>query len=359
MGGVRPNYEYDGREAEEGRHLPGRREREQLPCRSVLLVEGAVVGRPVGRSVGAGLAAKTAAPGAGKWEGGRKGRVTAEAKGARVDGWDGDVARPTPPASPKLASSGPSFVVFFLELFDEGALVGREVGGDSDVDGDVVVAAVVALVEGRDALVGELESSAGLRAGGYRDVEGGFVEGAGLEGGAEDGVDGVDVEGRVEVLALPREGGVGLDAEEDVEVARGPALGAGVALAGETELGAVVDAAGDVDGDGLRLAADAVAVAGGAVLVDLLARAAARRARRLGLEVAEGRPRHLDDEARAAAGGAGRDPGPGLDAGARAAVARLEVLDLHALLAAEARHVEGQLQVRPEVVAAAGHGRRL
>ena len=63
-----------------------------------------------------------------------------------------------------LANAGP-FLLFalfllcvaglrLLEFFDESSLFRREAGGDADVDRDIVVATVIALVELRNAFVG-------------------------------------------------------------------------------------------------------------------------------------------------------------------------------------------------------------
>src|SRR5581483_1330040 len=49
-----------------------------------------------------------------------------------------------------------------------------------------------------------------------------------------------------QVHAVPLEDAVGLDVDEDVEVARGAALGAGFALAAQHQPLAVVDASGDL-----------------------------------------------------------------------------------------------------------------
>src|SRR5207253_9879227 len=81
----------------------------------------------------------------------------------------------------------------------------------------------------------------------------------------------------VQVVAVAREDLVLFQADLDVQVARRPAVRAGLAVARAADAHAVVDAGGDLDFERLLLFHAALAVARGAGLGNDLARAAAMR----------------------------------------------------------------------------------
>src|SRR5690606_33683845 len=122
---------------------------------------------------------------------------------------------------------------------------------------------------------------------------------------------------RVEVGAVAVEEVVRLHRAEDVEVPRRSAAQARLALIGETNAGAVLDALGDVDAEFAVLLTAALATAIGAGLLENLATALADRAGALDGEEA------LCGAHLAVAGAvlAGRHAGAGLGAGAVAGVA--------------------------------------
>src|SRR5260221_10597083 len=155
-----------------------------------------------------------------------------------------------------------------------------------------------------------------------------------------------------EVVALGLEAWVGLEADEDVEVARRAAAHPSLALARDAELLAVVDAGRDVQGEVRLLALAALAAAARAHLVDRLARAAAARARRHVHEPAEHRLLDLTDLAAPVALRARRDRGARLRAIAAAAFALLEPRDLDRAIAAPHRVDELDLELHPQVRAA-------
>ncbi len=99
-----------------------------------------------------------------------------------------------------------------------------------------------------------------------------------LDGAAERGRGHGDRRLAEEVRAVALEEGVRLDRDEDVEVARRAAAHARLALAGETDRRAVLDARGDLDRKGLVALDAALAVAGVAGVLDHLTLAAAARA---------------------------------------------------------------------------------
>src|SRR5258706_10262216 len=123
--------------------------------------------------------------------------------------------------------------------------------GDAHGDVDVVIAAAGALEE-LDAFGPQSEDLTRLRAGGDAQRLG-AVDGVDLHVRAEgrlgegDGLIGMDV-----VIAA-RELRVRVDGEEDVEIARRTAVEACLPFAGDAQTGALVNAGGGLDRDGLLL----------------------------------------------------------------------------------------------------------
>jgi len=155
-----------------------------------------------------------------------------------------------------------------------------------------------------------------------------------------------------EVVALALEPRVLLQPDEDVEVARRTAAHPGLALPGDAELLAVIDARWDREGDVALLALAALAAAARAHLVDGLPRPAAARAGRDVDEPAEHRLLDLTHLAPATALLAGRDGRARLGAVAAAPLALLEPRDLDAAIAAADRVDELDLELHAKVGAA-------
>lgn len=234
------------------------------------------------------------------------------------------------------------------EGFEVGALLGGELGGDGDLDVDVEVTMAV-FAEDFDAFAAQAEGGAVLGASGDFEVGFAFEGGDGdlaAEGGGGEG------EGHlaVEVIPFALEDVVGADVDDDVEISRGAAFAAVVAIAAGAEAGAVFDAGGDFDADFGALFGFAGAGAGPAGVADDFATAAAVGAGLLDLEEAAGG----DDLADAAAGGAGFAPGAAGGAAAMAAFAGVEALVFDLAFAAVGGFFEGDLHGVAEVVAALG-----
>src|SRR5690606_4884611 len=149
--------------------------------------------------------------------------------------------------------------------------------------------------------------------------------------------------GRQQVGALPGEGRVVGDVHLDVEVPRGPATGADLALPGQLDPGAGVDAGRDLHGQRATRAHAAVAGALGARLGDDRAEPAAGRTRTHRADLAEERALHLVDLAASAAGLAGHRLAAGRRPVARAGAARHRGVDLE--LAGDAERRLGQLDL--------------
>ena len=173
------------------------------------------------------------------------------------------------------------------------------------------------LAQHRHALALEAELPAVLRAFGHLDAGLRAVERRHLERAAERRRGHRDRHLAVEVGAVALEELVRLDRQEDVEIAGRAAAQAGLALVGEADAGAVLDAGRDVDRQRLLLGDAALAGAFRAWILDGLAAAMALRAGALDREEAL-RGAHL---AVAAAHRAGDRLGAGLGAGAGAFVA--------------------------------------
>mmetsp|Transcript_125664 Transcript_125664/g.287878 ORF Transcript_125664/g.287878 Transcript_125664/m.287878 type:complete len:251 (-) Transcript_125664:153-905(-) len=216
-----------------------------------------------------------------------------------------------------------------LLLLQRGQLLHQLLGpavhllGDVHLHGHVLVAARLQRVQLGGALAAHAQHRARLRALRHLDVHR-AVDGLHcLLLVAQDGVREGDGDLAVHVHALTLEVRVLLDVHEDVEVAGGPALAAGVALPAHAQPVARLHAAGHLHLHLLGLLLHALPAAGAAVLGDGLAGAAAVGAGGARLEGPEGRLRHLRDHARAGALRAGRHLGAGLHAGARAGLAGL------------------------------------
>src|SRR5690606_22283160 len=139
-----------------------------------------------------------------------------------------------------------------------------------------------------------------------------------------------------------------LHADLDVQVARRPAVGARLAVAGAADAHAVVDAGGDLHLQRLVVLDLGLAVAGGAGLGDDLAGAAALRA---GLLHAEEALAHLH-RAGAVAGGAGDGLGAGLGAAAVAGAAVVPARDADLRFLALGRFLQRDLHRVAQVAAA-------
>ncbi len=106
----------------------------------------------------------------------------------------------------------------------------------------------------------------------------------------------------VQVVAVPGEGRVRRDVDLDVEVTRGAAAGADLALLAQLHAGAGVDAGRDLDGEGAARAHPSVARTLPARVGDHGAEAATRRARPQGADLAEEGTLHVGDLALSVAG---------------------------------------------------------
>ena len=236
------------------------------------------------------------------------------------------------------------FVVEGGKVFEGFALFGGEFGGHFDEDADVEVAGGAA-AQGGDAAAFEPEDFAVLCAGGDFDC-GGAVQcgdvGFSAQGGGGEG----DGDFAEDVLPLALEDGVLGDVEDNVEVAGGAALVAGFAFAGDAQAVAVVNAGGDVDGEGFGAFDAAGAATFGAGFFDDFACAVAGGAGLHHLDETADGGAHL---AAAAAGGAGDFFGAGLGTRAVAGVAGLEFADGDVFFAAADGFFEGELEVVAQV----------
>src|SRR5487761_1531671 len=166
--------------------------------------------------------------------------------------------------------------VALLQLLVQGAVVGADVGGDGDVDDAQLVAAPAAAHMGH-AHPGDLHHLAVLGARGDLDlmlaVDGGHGDAV-----AEDGLGHGHRQLVEEVLAAPHQVRVRGDAEADVQVTAAAAPRSRLALPLVAEGDVLVDARRDGDVELLALLDAALAVAGGARLLDDPTLAVAARA---------------------------------------------------------------------------------
>src|SRR6185437_14278823 len=234
-----------------------------------------------------------------------------------------------------------------LELLEQLFLLGRQVGRRLDGDLDVHVAAL-GRAHDRHALGAQPELVAALRA--RRDVDARrlAVERRHLDRAAERRLHHRDRHLAVHVRSLALEQRVAAHRQEDIEIARRPAAGAGLALAAEANAGAVLDAGRDVDLERLLAAHAALAGADLARLVDHLSGAVAGRAGALdGEEALLGA-----DAAAAVAGRALVRFGAGLGARAVAGLAGDRARDAHRGLGAAIGLLQRDLEIEAQVLAA-------
>ena len=160
-----------------------------------------------------------------------------------------------------------------LEFF---ALLGGEFLRHGDVESRHEVAAS-AVVEDGHPLPSQFENSAALRA--SRDFQfGGPFERGHVDFTAKCGGGKADGHFAIKVLAVALENIVFLDVDDDVEIATRTATDAGLAVAGDAEARAVVNAGGDFNFDAARQLGATFATAFGARALDRLAGATAARA---------------------------------------------------------------------------------
>src|SRR5262245_21446551 len=133
-----------------------------------------------------------------------------------------------------------------LEFLEQLLLLGREVGRRLDVDLDVHVAAL-GRAHDRHALAAQAELVAALGARWNVDARHLAVERRHLDVAAQRRLHHRDRHAAMHVRALALEEQVAAHRQEDVEIARRPAACAGLALAGEADARAVLDAGRDVD----------------------------------------------------------------------------------------------------------------
>ena len=113
------------------------------------------------------------------------------------------------------------------------------------------------------------------------------IEGVEGDGGSESRGGHWERHGAVEFVALPLEYWVGCDGDLDIKIAGWSAVRADLALAGELDAGAGVDAGRDLDGEGAPGSDPTVARALGAGVLDGLAKALTLRAGSSGHDLAE------------------------------------------------------------------------
>ena len=237
---------------------------------------------------------------------------------------------------------------FGVELAEEVFLLFGQAFGDLDLDADQQVALVSAADAG-EALAFDAELGTGL--GALGDVildlarEGGDVD-VRAQGGLGEGNRHVQQQG----CAVPLEELVGTDGDGHVQVAGGAAVHAGAALAVQDDALAVGDAGGHLDVGRALDALDARAAAGGALVGDDFAGAAAGGAGPGDEHEAALGP----DLAGALAGRAGLGLGAGLGAGAAAGGAGLLAVELKGLFAAHGRFLKGELELVLQVLACLG-----
>src|SRR5690606_36175947 len=201
----------------------------------------------------------------------------------------------------------------FLEQF---ALLAAQVLRGFDVELDVEIANILT-AQHRHALALEANALARLGAGRHLQLGPGIVERGNLELAAQRSRGHGDRHTRVKVCTVALEEAMRLDGNEDVEIARRTAAHTGLALIGQANTGAVLNALGDIDRELTVLLAAALATTIGAGLVHHLATALTDRAGAFNGEKALGGA-HL---AMAIALPAGMGASAGLGTGAFAGIA--------------------------------------
>src|SRR5581483_9418644 len=184
------------------------------------------------------------------------------------------------------------------------------------------------------------------------------VEGRDLDRRAERGLGHRQVDGRVDVVALAHEAWVGSHVDAHVCVPCARAEDAGVPLAGEADLLAVVDAGWNLDVQPALFDDAAGALADRAWRLDAPARASARRARLRANELPEDAARDLLQAAGTATRRTGRDLAARLCAVAAAALARHRDAERNLADGAAGRLDEFDLDVGAEIRAARPHAAR-
>src|SRR5581483_9366947 len=231
-------------------------------------------------------------------------------------------------------------------------LLVREVGRRHDVQAHLQVAAARGAQVGNP-LAAQAHRPAALRAGGDTEPRR-LVERGDLDLGAERRLRDVDRQVEEQVVALAAEIAVLLHVDIDVQVARRAAGAARLALAGQPDLRAVVNARGHRHPQAPRGRHPPAAAAGVAGRGHDAALALAAVTQADVHELAEDRLRGAAQLAGAAAARTGGRVGARLQAAAATGLARLVARDLQLLLAAEDRLLEGQRQLVPQVGAALG-----
>src|SRR6185437_2573301 len=242
---------------------------------------------------------------------------------------------------------GLAAVAFLVELAQQLLLALRQIHRRLDHRLDVHVAAL-GRAQDRHALGPEAELVAGLRSGRDGDLGPAAVDRRHLDAAAEGRRRHRDGDAAMDVGAVALEQAMRRDREEDVEIARRRPAHAALALAGEADAGAVLDAGRDRDGEGLLLAHAALAGAGAARLLDDAAGALARGAGALDGEEALLRAH----AARALAGRAVDRLRPRLGAAPLAGLALRQGRHAHARLLALEGVFQADLEVVSEVAAA-------
>jgi hypothetical protein len=210
---------------------------------------------------------------------------------------------------------GAAFFQRFVELFQQLALVLGQLDGRFQADVAVQIARVAG-AHALDALAAQAKLLAGLRAVG--NVDGGLaVERRHLDLAAQRGGGKADRHHAVQIVAVALEDVVLFQTNLDEQIARRPAVGARLAVAGRPDAHAVVNAGGNLHFQRFLVLDLALTVAHTARVLDELAGAAAMRA---GLLHAEKALAHLHHTL-AVAGAAGGGAGAGLGARAVAGVA--------------------------------------
>src|SRR5207253_5499300 len=209
------------------------------------------------------------------------------------------------------------------ELLEQLPLLARQLLGHLDGDANVLVAALET-VQGRDPLPLQPEHLPALRPGGDAHLHLAVQRGH-LDVRAHRGLGEADRYLADDLGVLADEDGMLLHVHDDVQISGRTAALAGLALAGQLEARAGVDAGRDLHGEHALVPHLAGALADLARIGDHLAGAGAVAARPRDLEEAL-REAQLP---RAVAGGAGLGRGARATAGAPAGVARLVPGDLH------------------------------
>src|SRR5512132_4138908 len=186
------------------------------------------------------------------------------------------------------------------ELLEQPPLLVVQPARNGDVDEHALVASSEALEDGHPASAQHPDLT-GLRALGELELRL-AVQGRHGHRRSERRLGDRQIDGREDLVSLTHEARVGLDAHLDVDVAGAGAASAGMALAGDPNLLAVMDSGRDLDLERSFLDDPALAAAVGAGLLDPLACAPAGRTGLRADELAEGAPRDPLQAARAAAG---------------------------------------------------------